>query len=98
MRPNSGVSFTTTDASPTPFPLPRTSSSCAARAAIALPEPSRHLRGFTIVDRRRAVTVADLDAAAVHDVLLSIYRTMQPQPPEAMRVTFGLDLLLFRPA
>jgi 23S rRNA (guanine745-N1)-methyltransferase len=53
--------------------------------------------GFTLVDRRRAVTVADLDAAAVRDVLLSIYRPLRPQPAEAMRVTFSLDLLLFRP-
>jgi 23S rRNA (guanine745-N1)-methyltransferase len=54
-------------------------------------------RDFTLVDRRCAATTADLDAAAVHDVLLSIYRPMQSQPAEAMRVTFGLDLLLFRP-
>jgi SAM-dependent methyltransferase len=30
--------------------------------------------------------------------LLSIYRPMRTRPPEAMRVTFSLDLLLFRPA
>jgi 23S rRNA (guanine745-N1)-methyltransferase len=54
-------------------------------------------RDFTLADRRRAATTADLDAAAVHDVLLSIYRPMRPQPAEAMRVTFSLDLLLFRP-
>ena len=53
---------------------------------------------FTLVDRRRATTTADLDAAAVHDVLLSIYRPMRSQPVEAMRVTFSLDLLLFRTA
>jgi len=53
-------------------------------------------RNFTLVDRRRVTTAADLDAAAVHDVLLSIYRPMRRQPPEAMRVTFSLDLLLFR--
>jgi 23S rRNA (guanine745-N1)-methyltransferase len=51
---------------------------------------------FTLADRRRVATAADLDAAAVHDVLLSIYRPMRPQPAEAMRVTFSLDLLLFR--
>ena len=51
---------------------------------------------FTLVDRRRATTTADLDAAAVHDVLLSIYRPMRSKPAEAMRVTFSLDLLLFR--
>jgi len=55
-------------------------------------------RAFTLVDRRRVATAADLDAAAVHDVLLSIYRPMRAQPAEAMRVTFSLDLLLFRSA
>jgi 23S rRNA (guanine745-N1)-methyltransferase len=53
---------------------------------------------FTLVDWRRAATTADLDARAVHDVLLSIYRPMRSQPAEAMRVTFSLDLLLFRAA
>ena len=54
-------------------------------------------KDFTLVDRRRVTTTADLDAAAVQDVLLSIYRPMRAQPAEAMRVTFSLDLLLFRP-
>ncbi len=53
-------------------------------------------RDFTLADRRRVTTTADLDAAAVHDVLLSIYRPMRARPAEAMRVTFSLDLLLFR--
>ena len=52
---------------------------------------------FTLVDRRRVTTTADLDAAAVHDVLLLIYRPMRSKPVEAMRVTFSLDLLLVRP-
>jgi 23S rRNA (guanine745-N1)-methyltransferase len=52
---------------------------------------------FKLVDQRRVTTTADLDAAAVHDVLLSIYRPMRSHPVEAMRVTFSLDLLLFRP-
>jgi 23S rRNA (guanine745-N1)-methyltransferase len=52
--------------------------------------------GFTLADRRRVATAADLDAAAVDDVLHSIYRPMRSQPAEAMRVTFSLDLLLFR--
>jgi 23S rRNA (guanine745-N1)-methyltransferase len=52
---------------------------------------------FTLVDRRRVTTTADLDAAAVHDVLLLIYRPMRSQPVEAIRVTLSLDLLLFRP-
>jgi len=51
---------------------------------------------FTLVDQRRVATAVDLDAAAVHDLLLSIYRPMRSQPAEAMRVTFSLDLLLFR--
>jgi len=53
---------------------------------------------FTLVEQRRATTVADLDAAGVHDVLLSIYRPMRAQLATAMRVTFSLDLLLFRAA
>jgi 23S rRNA (guanine745-N1)-methyltransferase len=52
---------------------------------------------FTLVGRRRASTAADLDAAAVNDLLHSIYRPLQSQPAAAMRVTFSLDLLLFRP-
>jgi 23S rRNA (guanine745-N1)-methyltransferase len=54
--------------------------------------------GFTLVDRRRVTTAADLDAEAVQDILVSIYRPMRSQAVEAMRVTFGLDLLLFRAA
>ena len=53
---------------------------------------------FKLTDRRRATTTADLTAAAVKDVLNSIYRPRQKQPAAAMRVTFSLDLLLFRPA
>ena len=53
-------------------------------------------QGFTLAGRGRAATTADLDAAAVGDVLLAIYRPIRPQPAEAMRVTFSLDLLLFR--
>jgi 23S rRNA (guanine745-N1)-methyltransferase len=53
-------------------------------------------RGFRLIDRRRETTAADLDAAAVHDVLLSIYRPMRSRPVEAMRLTFSLDLLLFQ--
>ncbi len=52
---------------------------------------------FTLIDQRRASTTADLDAAAVRDVLHSIYRPMRSDPAEAMRVTFCLDLLLFAP-
>jgi 23S rRNA (guanine745-N1)-methyltransferase len=53
---------------------------------------------FTLVDRRRVTTTADLDAAAVEDVLHSIYRPMQPQSATPMRLTLSLDLLLFRAA
>ena len=52
---------------------------------------------FTLMDRRSVSTTAELDAEAVRDVLLSIYRPMRSQPVDAMRVTFSLDLLLFRP-
>jgi 23S rRNA (guanine745-N1)-methyltransferase len=52
---------------------------------------------FKLVKRRRVTSAADLDASAVHDLLVSIYRPLQAQPPRAMRVTFSLDLLLFRP-
>jgi len=52
---------------------------------------------FEFADRRRIVTTAELDAAGVQDVLVSIYRPRRSQPAEAMRVTFSLDLLLFRP-
>jgi 23S rRNA (guanine745-N1)-methyltransferase len=53
-------------------------------------------RGFRLVNRRRVTTAAELDAATVRDVLVSIYRPMGSKPVEAMRVTFSLDLLLFR--
>jgi 23S rRNA (guanine745-N1)-methyltransferase len=53
---------------------------------------------FTLADQRRVTTSAALDAEAVRDILLSIYRPMQSRPPHAMAVTFSLDLLLFRPA
>jgi 23S rRNA (guanine745-N1)-methyltransferase len=52
---------------------------------------------FALVDRRRVSTTADLDIPSVEDVLLSIYRPMRSSPVEAMKVTFSLDLLLFRP-
>jgi 23S rRNA (guanine745-N1)-methyltransferase len=53
---------------------------------------------FTLIEQRRVSTTAELDAALVQDVLNSIYRPMHARPAEAMRVTFSLDLLLFRPA
>jgi len=51
---------------------------------------------FTLADRRRVTTAADLDAPAVRGLLHSIYRPLRSQAVEAMRVTFSLDLLLFR--
>ena len=52
---------------------------------------------FELAKQRRVTTEAALDAAAVEDVLLSIYRPMRSEPAEAMRLTFSLDLLLFTP-
>lgn len=54
--------------------------------------------GFKLLDGRRATTHADLEADAIHDVLLSIYRPLQSEPVTAMGVTFSLDLLLFEVA
>jgi 23S rRNA (guanine745-N1)-methyltransferase len=51
---------------------------------------------FKLVDRRRAHTAADLDAGAVEDILLSIYRPMRAERPVAMRVSFSLELLVFQ--
>src|SRR5260370_31432873 len=53
---------------------------------------------FVLVDQRNITTTAHLDAAAVHDVLLSIYRPMRSKPVEPTQLTFSLDLLLFRPS
>lgn len=50
---------------------------------------------FALAGQRRVTTTADLDAATVQDVLVSIYRPQRSRPAEAMRVTFSLDLLLF---
>jgi 23S rRNA (guanine745-N1)-methyltransferase len=62
------------------------------RAQRTLDEFARH---FTLINKTRVTTCADLDASALQDVLISIYRPMQPLPAEAMRVTFSLDLMLF---
>jgi 23S rRNA (guanine745-N1)-methyltransferase len=53
---------------------------------------------FALSEQRRVTTTADLDETVVRDVLLSIYRPLRSEPIEATRVTFSLDLLLFRPA
>lgn len=52
---------------------------------------------FELTEQRRATTQADLDAAGIQDILHSIYRPLRAEAPGAMRVTFSLDLLLFRP-
>jgi 23S rRNA (guanine745-N1)-methyltransferase len=54
--------------------------------------------GFTLASQRRATTTADLDAEAVSDVLHSIYRPIRSKTIQATRLTFSLDLLLFRPS
>jgi 23S rRNA (guanine745-N1)-methyltransferase len=51
---------------------------------------------FTLVKQGRVTTAAELDADGVNDVLHSIYRPLRGAPVHAMRVTFSLDLLLFR--
>ena len=51
---------------------------------------------FELISRKPARTAADLDEAAVGDVLHSIYRPPQSHSPKAQRVTFSLDLLTFR--
>jgi 23S rRNA (guanine745-N1)-methyltransferase len=61
------------------------------------------LPGFKLVDQRRATAATDLDASAIQDILLSIYRPVQfkpadAKPADAKKVTFSLDLLLFHPA
>jgi 23S rRNA (guanine745-N1)-methyltransferase len=53
---------------------------------------------FILINRRSIANSVDLDPAAVRDALISVYRPMTSKPPAAMRVTFSLDLLLFRAA
>ena len=53
---------------------------------------------FELTRQQRLTTTADLPAEAVEDILVSIYRPIQKQSFGAMRVTFSLDVLLFRPA
>ena len=52
---------------------------------------------FRLIRRERTTTTAELDAAAVEDILLAIYRPLQTESAEPTRVTFSLDLLLFEP-
>jgi len=51
---------------------------------------------FVQVDQLRATVTAELDRSAVQDVLVSIYRPKGVDAAAAMRLTFSLDLLLFR--
>jgi 23S rRNA (guanine745-N1)-methyltransferase len=51
---------------------------------------------FTLIDRRRVTTTADLDTDALRDILVSIYRPIGAEPTQALHVTFSLDLLLFQ--
>ena len=54
-------------------------------------------REFTLGRRHRVITVAHLDAGAMNDIMLSVYRPSRTQPAQGSQVTFSLDLLLFRP-
>jgi 23S rRNA (guanine745-N1)-methyltransferase len=48
---------------------------------------------FELIERRRATTVADLDAESVRDLLTATYRPRKGNPA---KVTLSLDLLLFQ--
>jgi hypothetical protein len=52
---------------------------------------------FTLSSEQRLTCRADLDAAAVEDVLHSIYRPLGAHAQEPIRVTFSLDVLVLRP-
>jgi 23S rRNA (guanine745-N1)-methyltransferase len=52
---------------------------------------------FRLAGQKRVSAAGELDAEAVRDVLVSIYRPLRSKPAGAMRLTFSLDLLLFRP-
>lgn len=51
---------------------------------------------FALLDQRRATTSAVLDAETVAGLLHSVYRPLSAGQAEEMRVTFSLDLLIFR--
>jgi len=55
-------------------------------------------RHFVLSVHRQVRTSAYLDAGSIRDALNAIYRPIQSRPPEAMRVTFSLDLLIFKPS
>ena len=50
---------------------------------------------FHLTEQSRVTTSADLDAAAVDDVLHSIYRPLRAEPTRPLRLTLSLDVLLF---
>jgi 23S rRNA (guanine745-N1)-methyltransferase len=52
---------------------------------------------FTLIEKRRVSTEAELGVDDVRDVLLSIYRPSTREMEGIRRVTFSLDLLLFQP-
>ena len=51
---------------------------------------------FSLIQRERIAASAEFDAAAVNDVMHSIYRPLRSEPLRAMRLTFSLDLLEYR--
>ncbi len=51
---------------------------------------------FEMIGHEQLRTCADCSAGAVQDVLISIYRPMPRRAIEPMRLTFSMDLLLFR--
>jgi 23S rRNA (guanine745-N1)-methyltransferase len=64
------------------------------RSARAIADFAPH---FRLERQTRAAATADLSADAMSHILLSIYRPLRAAPVEAGRVTFSLDVLLFRP-
>jgi hypothetical protein len=52
---------------------------------------------FEVISNSRATTTADLEASAVEDILLAIYRPMQSQAAVASKITFSFDLILMKP-
>ncbi len=51
---------------------------------------------FALERQHRVTTSADLSSYSVADILHSIYRPLRAEPLRSQRVTFSLDLLLFR--
>ena len=61
-------------------------------------QPHPLVEEYVRLETRRQVTAyADLDASLVQDVRHLIYRPLTAEPPKDTRVTFSLELLLFRP-